>query len=142
MNKIKVKVKFLHPDAKMPIYGSEEAAAFDLYAIQDEIIPAGERKLISSGLSFEIPEGYCYQFWDRSGLGAKGIHHFAGLLDSDYRGEFKVVLFNSTKEDYKITRGDRIVQVVILPIMRAEFEEVLELGESKRGQGGFHSTGK
>ena len=142
MQKIKVKVKLLHSDAKIPFYGSEGAAGFDLYSIEDKEINPGETIMVGTGIALEIEEGYCWQFWDRSGLAKKGIHHFGGLGDSDYRGEFKVVLHNAGKEVYKIEKGDRIIQIVPAPIVRAEFEQVEELGETIRGHGGFHSTGK
>jgi len=142
MDKIKVKVKRLHEDARIPMHMSEQAAGFDFYSVEDvEIIP-GQTLLVRTGLSFEIPEGYCYQIWDRSGMGVKGIHHFAGLIDSDYRGEIKIVLHNSTSNSYKIIKGDRIAQGIFLPYFQGEFEEVQELNDTKRGQGGFHSTGK
>lgn len=140
--KIDVKVKLLHEDAKVPFYGSEEAAGFDLYSVEDVYIGAGEKALVSTGVSLEFPKGYGLKFRDRSGLGVKGITHFAGLIDSDYRGELKVILFNSGKEEYKIEKGDRIIQGVLVPVMRAEFEEVEELDDTVRGEGGFHSTGK
>ena len=142
MQKMKVKVKLLHPDAKMPFYGSEYAAGFDLYSIEQAVIQPGETVVVRTGVSMEIEEGYCWQFWDRSGLGAKGITKFGGLIDSDYRGEFKIVLHNSTSLPYAIEKGDRIIQVVPVPIVRTEFEQVDELSETKRGEGGFHSTGK
>mgnify|MGYP001593385664 CR=1 FL=1 len=142
MIKIKVRVKLIHPDAKMPFYGSEEAAGFDLYSVEDVTIMAGETKIIKTGVSLEIQEGYCFQVWDRSGLGAKGIHRFAGLGDSDYRGEYKIVLHNSTQKDYEIKKGDRIAQIVPVPIVRADFEQTEKLNETSRGEGGFHSTGQ
>ncbi|MEM4259559.1 MAG: dUTP diphosphatase [Candidatus Pacearchaeota archaeon] len=142
MTKIPVKIKILHPSAKIPIYGTEHSAGFDIYAIEDIILEPGKQKIVNTGIALEIPEGYCVQFWDRGGMGAKGIHHFAGLIDSDYRGEFKVVLFNSTKEPYKIEKGDRIIQAVILPIVQADFQVSDTLSETKRGDGRFHSTGK
>lgn len=139
---MKVKVKFLHSDAKLPFYGSDLAAGFDLYSVSDVILEPGKTVIVPTGLSMEIPEGHCIQFRDRSGLGAKGIHHFAGLIDSDYRGEFKVVLHNTGKESYEIKKGDRIIQGVLSPVFKVEFEKVDELGETKRRDGGFHSTGK
>ncbi len=142
MRHINVKVKLLHPEAKMPFYGSEEAAGFDLYALEEKTINPGETLLVRTGVALEIEKGYCWQFWDRSGMGAKGITCLAGLGDSDYRGEFKVVLHNTTKTSYKVEKGDRIVQVVPVPIVKASFEQVEELSPSKRGEGGFHSTGK
>ena len=142
MEKIKLKFKKLCPEAKVPVYSSEEAAAFDIYAVEDAILEPQKVSVIKTGLAFEIPKGYCIQFWDRSGLGAKGIHHFAGLIDSDYRGEFKVVLFNSNPSEYKIQKGDRIIQALILPSIKADFEESQELSDTKRADGGFHSTGR
>jgi dUTP pyrophosphatase len=142
MKEVIVKIKLIHPDAKIPKYGSEEAAGFDLYSVEEKIIPPGKTEMIPTGISLEIEEGYCWQFWDRSGLGAKGIHHFAGLGDSDYRGEFKIILYNSGDKEYKIEKGDRIIQVVPVPIIRAKFEQVEELSQTARGSGGFHSTGK
>lgn len=142
MIKVKVRIKLLHPDARVPTYGSEEAAGFDLYSIEDVTVRAEETKIVRTGVSLEIQEGYCFQVWDRSGTGAKGIHRFAGLGDSDYRGEYKIVLYNSTKKDYEIKKGDRIAQIVPVPIVRAEFEQADELNETLRGAGGFNSTGQ
>lgn len=137
-----MKVKLLHPDAKLPFYGSEEAAGFDLYSVEDVVLSPGETGFVSLGLAMEIPKGFCLKFRDRSGLGAKGIHHFAGLIDSDYRGEIKVVLYNTKKESHKIEKGDRVIQGVLTPVYCADFEGVDELSNSIRGAGGFHSTGK
>ena len=142
MNKISVKVKLLQPDAKRLFYGSEAAAGFDLYSTEERIVMSGETQMIPTGVALEIEEGYCWQFWGRSGLAAKGIYPVGGLGDSDYRGEFKVVLHNGGKEPYKIEKGDRIIQIVPVPIVRAEFEQTTELSDTKRGTGGFHSTGK
>ncbi len=142
MKEIKVKIKMLDKDAKMPFYAYESAAGFDLYSIEEKIIEPGKIAVVGTGVAMEIEPGYCFQFWDRSGFGAKGIHHFAGLIDSDYRGEFKVVLFNSTDKAFKIEKGERIVQAVPVKIAKANFEQVSELSETKRGSGGFNSTGK
>lgn len=142
MEKLKIKVKLLHPDAKIPLHATADAAGFDLYSVEEVILGPGETKIVPTGISMEIPKGHCVQFRDRSGLGAKGIHHFAGLIDSDYRGEFKVVLHNSGKESYKIAKGDRIIQGVLTPVFQADFEKSAELSETARGAGGFHSTGK
>ncbi len=142
MQKINVKVKLLHPDAKIPTYGSLEAAGFDLYAIKEEVLEPGKVTIVPTGVCLEVPQGYCYPFWDRSGLAAKGIQHFGGLIDSDYRGELKVIFFNSTSEPYNIKKGDRIMQGVFLPVVQAKFEEADELSETGRGVGGFHSTGE
>jgi dUTP pyrophosphatase len=139
---ITVKVKKLYPDSKLPIYATHGSAGFDLYSAKEIIIPPGEIAKVHTGIKFEVPPGYCWQLWDRGGLGAKGIHRFGGLGDSDYRGEPIVVLYNSTKQSYKIQKGDRIIQVVIVPIAKVNFQEVDELNQTKRGEGRFHSTGK
>ena len=141
INKIPIKVKKLHPDAKIPIYGTEYAAGFDLYSIEDCELNPGETKLIRTGIAVELPEGKCLQIWDRSGFGAKGIHRFSGLGDSDYRNEYRVVLWNSTNQVFKISKGDRIAQAIIADYYKAEFEEVSELSETKRGDGCKSSTG-
>jgi dUTP pyrophosphatase len=141
IQKIKVKIKKLHSNAKIPFLGTGHAAGFDIYSIEDYELKPGETYAVKTGISIEIPEGKVVQIWDRSGMGLKGIHRFAGLLDSDYRGEYKIVLFNSTDKIYKICKGDRICQAVILDYYTPEFEEVEELTETKRGSGAFNSTG-
>tara|TARA_Y100000034_G_C6786175_1_gene351697 strand:+ start:288 stop:725 length:438 start_codon:yes stop_codon:yes gene_type:complete len=141
VQKIIVKFKKLHPDAKAPIHKTDHAAGFDLHSIEDYELQAGETKAIETGIAMEIPGGKCVQFWDRSGLGVKGIHRFAGLIDSDYRGEFKIVLHNHTKEPFKIEKGDRIVQGLLVDYYQSEFQESDELADSHRGEAGFGSTG-
>ncbi len=141
IEKIPVKIKKLHPDAKIPSYGSEHAAGFDLYSVEDYELKPGETKAVGTGIALEIPEGKGWFIWDRSGLGSKGIHRFAGLLDSDYRGECKIVLHNHTDQPFRIEKGMRIAQAVIQNYYKAEFKEIGELSETKRGEGGFGSTG-
>ncbi len=142
IQKIKINVKKLHPDARIPTLGTEHAAGFDLYSIEDYELKPGETYAVRTGIAIEIPGGKVVQIWDRSGIGLKGIHRFAGLLDSDYRGEFKVILFNSTDKIYKISKLDKICQAIILDYYTPEFEEVSELSETKRGANAFGSTGK
>ena len=142
LNTIKLKVKRIHPDAKIPTQGSIHSAGFDLYSVEDYEIQPSETHAIPTGISIELPEGKACFFWDRSGMGFKGIHRFAGLIDSDYRGEYKVILYNSTKLPFKINIGDRIAQGVIQDYYKPEFIEVENLTETERGTGGFGSTGK
>lgn len=142
INTISIKFKRLHPDAKIPLIGSTFAAGFDIYSIEENTILPGETKAIRTGLSFEVPCGKAMFIWDRSGMGFKGIHRFSGLLDSDYRGELKVVLHNSTKEPYMIRIHDRIAQGVIQDYYRPKFIETDSLRDTKRDQGGFGSTGR
>jgi dUTP pyrophosphatase len=142
IKKVPVKIKLLHSDAKIPTLGTEHAAGFDIYSIEDYELQPGETHAITTGIALEVPEGKCVQIWDRSGMGFKGIHRFAGLIDSDYRGEFKIILFNSTKQVFKIAKGDRICQAIIVDYYKPEFEEINELSESKRGENWNSSTGR
>ncbi|MFH1787486.1 MAG: dUTP diphosphatase [archaeon] len=141
IRKIKVKVKKLHPDAKVPVLGTEYSAGFDIHSVEEKTLQPGERHAFGTGISIEVPDGYVTLFWDRSGMGFKGIHRFAGVIDSDYRGELKIILFNSTKEPFTIEKGDRIVQAIIQEYFTPDFELSEDLEDSQRGAGGFGSTG-
>jgi dUTP pyrophosphatase len=140
-----LKVKKLNKDAVIPAYQSEEAAGFDLHSIEDVILKPGERKLIGTGLAFEIEKGYEIQIRPRSGLAFKHgitVLNSPGTVDSDYRGEIKVLLINLGNESFEIKKGERIAQAVVAPVVQAKFEEVEILSNTKRGSGGFGSTGK
>ena len=142
INPVKIKVKKIHPDAKIPTSGSFNSAGFDIYSIEDYEFQPGEVHAVSTGIALEFEEGKACFIWDRSGMGFKGMHRFAGLLDSDYRGEYKIVLCNHTKNVFKINKGDRICQGVIQDYYKGEFIEVDELSDTSRGTGGFGSTGR
>ncbi len=140
-----LKIKKLNSDAQIPSYQSEEAAGFDLHSTVDTVLKKGERKLIGTGLAFEIEKGYEVQIRPRSGLAYKHgitVLNTPGTIDSDYRGEIKVLLINLGESDFEIKKGERIAQAVVAPVVQALFEEVDELGDTKRGEGGFGSTGK
>jgi dUTP pyrophosphatase len=140
-----LKIKKLNPKAIIPAYQTEEAAGFDLHSIEDVVIKPNERKLISTGLAFEIEVGYEVQIRPRSGLAFKEgitVLNSPGTIDSDYRGEIKVLLINLGDRDFKIKRGDRIAQAVVAPIIQAKIVEVDNLSTTKRGEKGFGSTGK
>ena len=139
---IKIKIKKLHPDAKIPTISTPNAAGFDIYSVEDYELQPGETKAIHSGIALEIPEGKAVFIWDRSGMGFKGIHRLGGLIDSDYRGEFNIILTNHTKEVYIIKKGYRIAQGVLQDYYTPEFEEVQELSDSERGDDWNSSTGK
>ena len=141
-----VKIKKVSKDAKIPTYGTSFAAGADLYACSSEAISfePGETKLIKTGLSLEIPEGYAGLIYARSGLATKrGLApaNKVGVVDSDYRGEVMVSLHNHTNEVKEIEAYERIAQLVITPYLKANFEEVEELDNTERGTGGFGSTG-
>ena len=139
---IKIKIKKLHPDAKIPIYGTEHAAGFDIYSVEDYELQPGETHAVHSGISMEIPQGKLVEIWDRSGMGFKGIHRFAGVIDSDYRGEFNIILCNHTKESFKINKGDRIAQAILKDYYKADFQETENLTNSERGEAWNNSTGR
>ncbi|MBR1721238.1 MAG: dUTP diphosphatase [Treponema sp.] len=146
MNKVNVKC-VASQGAVIPQYKTEGAAGADICALLEEsiIIKKGSFAMIPTGLFFEIPQGYEIQVRPRSGLAAKNgvtVLNTPGTIDSDYRGEVKVILINLGSEDFEVRNGDRIAQIVIAPVTRASFEQAQSLGETSRGSGGFGSTGR
>ena len=151
MKKIDVQVKRLAhaADLPLPAYQSELAAGLDLLAAippdAPMVLAPGERAMVPTGITIALPEGYEAQVRPRSGLAAKhGIScvNSPGTIDADYRGELKVILINHGQEPFTIKRGERIAQMVIAPVTRAEWQVVTTLSETTRGAGGFGSTGK
>ena len=141
-----VKVKLLKPGAKMPVYGTEFSAGADLCACLEQAVTLepGETRLISIGISMEIPVGYAGFVFARSGLATK--RHLApankvGVIDSDYRGEFIVPLRNHGPIPQTIEPGERIAQMILMPYLAANFLEAESLSDTQRGEGGFGSTG-
>ena len=142
MEKIKIKIKKLNPDAIIPDYGHPGDAGMDIYSVENIIIAPGKRALVSTGITTEIPEGYVALIWDKSGLAAKsGIKIMGGIIDCHYRGEWKIVLFNTSENNYEVKKGEKIAQALIQPVASPEIEEVSELSDTSRGEGGFGSTG-
>jgi len=144
---MKIQVKKLKENAVLPTRGSAYAAGYDLYACLEEpvSIEAGETVKIGTGLSIAVPEGYFGAIFARSGLAAKeGLRpaNCVGVADSDYRGEYIVALHNDSSVQRTVTPGERIAQLVIMPFLSVCFEEVDNLEETERGEGGFGSTGK
>jgi len=148
MEKITIKITRLRDnnDLPLPIYATEGSAGMDLFAdvTEDVILKPGEIKLIPTGIAIELPPGYEAQIRPRSGLALNhGITllNSPGTIDSDYRGEIKLILINLGKNDFVVKRGDRIAQMVISKYVRIEWDEVKELNTTKRGAGGFGHTG-
>ena len=142
-----VRVKKLHPNAQLPTYGSEFAAGADLYACLEEAvtIQPGETFWVPTGIALEVPVGCAGLVYARSSLGAKrGLApaNKVGVVDSDYRGEVRVVLLNHSKEPQTIQPGERVAQFVITPVLTPTYVEAEELDDTCRGAGGFGSTGK
>ncbi|NDC39332.1 MAG: dUTP diphosphatase [Proteobacteria bacterium] len=142
--RITVKIMQLHEHAVRPKYQTPGSAGVDLHACEECEVWTGSEAIVSTGIAMEIPQGYEGQIRPRSGLAAKNmitVLNSPGTIDSDYRGEIKVILVNHGDGIFKIRRGDRIAQMVFTPIVRAEFEDVSSLDETSRGSKGFGSTG-
>ena len=144
---VKVLIKKLDPAAKIPSYKTSGASGMDLMAFIKEPIKLAPKKscLVPTGISVAMSNDYEIQIRPRSGLAAKkniSILHTPGTIDSDYRGEIKIILFNHGNDDFIVNNNDRIAQMVLIPIHKINFEEVENLPSSIRGKGGFGSTGK
>ena len=143
---MKINLKKLTPEAKLPAYGTEYSAGLDLYNLNApaEILP-GETVMIHTGIAMEIPEGYCGLIFARSGLATKrGLApaNKVGVIDADYRGEIMIPLLNHSKVTATVDAGERVAQLAIVPFLKVEFEETDELTDTARGTSGFGSTGK
>lgn len=138
-------LKRLHPEAIVPVYQTPGAAGADVHSVEDVDIPSGQTRMVRAGFAVEIPEGYEIQVRPRSGLAVKHsvtVLNTPGTIDSDYRGELKVILINHGTQPFHVVKGDRIAQLVIAQVYQADFDEVAELNETSRGAGGFGSTGR
>lgn len=145
-NDVPVAIKRLpHGDGlPLPAYATDGAAGMDVCAAEDVELASGGRHAVATGFALAIPEGYELQVRPRSGLAFKhgiSVPNAPGTIDSDYRGELKVLLINHGPESFSISRGDRVAQLVLAPVTRAAFTEVDDLDETARGAGGFGSTG-
>lgn len=143
---IMVEVKRLSHGAGLPLpaYATTGAAGMDVVSAEDVTIAPGARHAVATGLALAIPEGYEIQVRPRSGLALKHgitVPNTPGTIDSDYRGELKVILINLGPEPFAIARGDRVAQLVLAPVVQAAWDEVAELDATERGEGGFGSTG-
>ena len=138
---MKIKIKRIKPEALLPEAMHKGDAALDLYSLENINLKKQEIKVISTGISLSIPEGYWGNIRDRSSLAFKhGLHTLAGVVDSNYRGEIKVVIIN-LREEYNIKKGDRIAQLLIQKTEKIELEEVEDLDDTERGRGGFGNSG-
>lgn len=138
---MKIKIKKLNSEAKLPRYAHKEDAGMDLFSIQDLILKPKHRAVVKTGISIELPKGYVSLVWDKSGIASKGIKTMGGVIDSGYRGEYKVVLVNLSSENFEIKKGQKIAQVLIQKVENPKIEVVENLSESSRAEGGFGSTG-
>ena len=136
-------VKKLHENATVPTKANGSDAGYDLYALEGAIIDKHCHKLIKTGIAMEIPDGYVGLIWPRSGLAYKyGLDVFAGVIDSSYRGDIGVILYNSQYSNYNLEKGDRIAQILFQKVEDFDLNLVENLDDTKRGTGGFGSSGK
>ena len=142
---VKIKIKKIHPDAIIPKYAHKGDSGMDVYSIEEFKLKTLERKLVKTGLSFEIPIGYEIQTRPKSGLAIKygiTIVNAPGTIDSCYRGELGIILMNTDKENYSVKKGEKIAQIVLQKVEEIEFIKTENLNSTSRGENGFGSTGK
>lgn len=139
---MELKIKRIHKDAKLPHYGHKGDAGLDIFSTIDCVLQKREVKAIPTGIKVAIPEGYVGLIWDKSGVSLEGVHRLAGVVDSGYRGEVKIVMANLSDEPFSIEKGMKIAQLLIQPVVEVEVIEVEDLEATPRGENGFGSTGK
>lgn len=137
-----LRVKKIHPEARLPVYQHPGDAGLDLFSAVDEVLGAGELKAVPTGIQMAIPDGHVGLIWDKSGISLQGVHRLAGVVDAGYRGEVKVVMINLGKLPFAIKKGMKIAQMLIQPVVAAEVTETADLDDTSRGDGGFGSTGR
>lgn len=138
---MELKVKRIHPEAKLPVYGHPGDAGLDLFSVVDRTLGPGEVFAVPTGIQVAIPPGFVGLVWDKSGISLKGVHRFAGVVDAGYRGEVRVVMANLGAEPFAISKGMKIAQMLIQPVLAVEVVDADGLDDTSRGEGGFGSTG-
>jgi len=140
---MKLKCKKLDPAAIPPAYAHPGDAGMDFFALEKTVLKPGERKGIRTGISIEIPNGCAGLFWDKSGIGIReGLKTLGGVIDAGYRGEVLIGMINLSDREYVFEAGHKVAQVLIQKVERCEVKELKDLSSTKRGKGGFGSTGK
>lgn len=139
---MKIKVKKLHKDAKLPKYHHPGDVGMDMYAMEEKTLMPGEHHFFYHGFAFEFPEGYGGIVMDKGSISKAGLHTMGGVFDAGFRGEYNTHLVNLSDKPYTIEIGDKVSQLVIVPVAIAELEETDTLSDSARGEGKFGSTGK
>ena len=138
---MELKVKRIHPEAKLPVYGHPGDAGLDLFSVVDRVLGPGEVFAVPTGIQVAIPPGFVGLVWDKSGLSLKGVHRLAGVVDAGYRGEVQVVLINLGRGPFTIAKGMKVAQMIIQPVSSVAVVESESLDGTPRGEGGFGSTG-
>ena len=135
-------VKRLHAEARLPARAHPSDAGLDLSTVESAEIAPGEGRMLSTGLAFAIPEGFVGMIADRSSMARKGLKVAGGIIDASYRGEVRVVLWNLSRESQSVATGDRVAQMLLVPVSLAVCEDVADLDATVRGEGGFGSSGR
>jgi dUTP pyrophosphatase len=138
---MELKVKRIHPDAKLPIYGHPGDAGLDLFSVADRELAPGEVFAVPTGVQIAVPPGHVGLVWDKSGISLKGVHRLAGVIDAGYRGEIQVVMINLGGTPFAIRKGMKIAQMLVQPVTSVTVIESDALDDTSRGEGGFGSTG-
>ena len=138
---MQLKVKRIHPEAKLPVYGHPGDAGLDLFSVADRDIAPGEVFAVPTGIQVAVPAGHVGLVWDKSGLSLKGVHRLAGVVDAGYRGEVQVVMIKLGDAPFAIKKGMKIAQMLVQPVAAVAVVEADSLDDTSRGQGGFGSTG-
>ncbi|MGM0482395.1 MAG: dUTP diphosphatase [Patescibacteria group bacterium] len=139
---MEIKIKKLNKEAGLPRYAHLGDVGMDVFSIEDKKLLPGERHLFHLGFALEFEVGYAAIVKDKSSLAKAGVHTLGGVFDAGYRGEYNVLLVNLSKEEYEVEKGDKIAQILMVPVILANPVEVEELSDSLRGGGSFGSTGK
>lgn len=138
---MEIMIKRLTPEAKLPAYAHPGDAGMDLFAAADLVLLPGETKPVPTGIQMAIPPGHVGLVWDKSGISLRGVHRLAGVVDSGYRGEVRVVMANLGSEPFEVKAGMKIAQMLIQPVAAPTIVEAESLDDTPRGEGGFGSTG-
>jgi len=138
---MELKVKRIHPEAKLPVYGHPGDAGMDLFAVVDRTIAPGEVFAVPTGIQVAIPAGFVGLIWDKSGISLKGVHRLAGVVDAGFRGEVQVVMINLGTGPFTVGKGMKIAQMLIQPVAAVAIIDSDTLDDTSRGDGGFGSTG-
>ncbi|MFA6258842.1 MAG: dUTP diphosphatase [Candidatus Paceibacterota bacterium] len=139
---MKIKIKKLNSEARLPSYALKGDAGMDLFSMEEVTIPPMGHHIFFHGFALEFDEGFAGIIKDKSSISKAGLHTMGGVFDSGFRGEYNTHLVNLSDKPYTVEKGDKVSQLIIYPVAIAELEEVEELGESERGDGAFGSTGR
>lgn len=138
---MELRVKRIHPEAKLPVYGHPGDAGLDLFSVIDRELGPGEVFAVPTGIQVAVPDGHVGLVWDKSGISLKSVHRLAGVVDSGYRGEVQVVMINLGAAPFAVQKGMKIAQMLVQPVAAVEVVESDSLDGTSRGEGGFGSTG-